>query len=497
MKKWLQKNIVYLIALIILVTLAIQTYWNIKNYEANKINVNNEVLAALNSSLDTYYADMVKSDLKSSIIKQGLRNGQEIPEEVKSIIDEMVLEMEATEHSIEGGPDSVKNFYVMGDSPKPPVDITELLKEAKESKSGVATGTLKLGIKDSLSAITNLATKIIISIAEDTINLNDLSKNLNKDLREKGFNFSYALSHIDGEHRRDYGNPKDPQYELSVESGSAYLPSGTQLKMYYSNINLIALKEGLVGILLSFLFTVAIIISLIYLLRIIKQQKQLVLSKNDFISNISHELKTPIATSLSALEALQHFNADNDREKTEKYMGIASQQLQKLTVMVEKILDTAALDSDRIALQKEMADVIPLIRSVVEKHQINTTKSLFFTTETNILLANIDTFHFENVINNIVENAIKYGGNTITLNVKPGLKDAIITIADDGTPIDKILGNKIFDKFYRISTNNRHDVKGYGIGLYYSRNIIEKHNGKLVLEDDAKQTVFKITLPYA
>ncbi|PZR20375.1 MAG: hypothetical protein DI539_11105, partial [Flavobacterium psychrophilum] len=127
---------------------------------------------------------------------------------------------------------------------------------------------------------------------------------------------------------------------------------------------------------------------------------------------------------------------------------------------------------------------------------LNTQKEISFTTDSNILLASIDAFHFENVINNIVENAIKYGGDTITVKVTPEHKHAIVTIADDGKPIEKSQRTKIFDKFYRISTQNRHDVKGYGIGLYYSKSIIEKHNGKLTLEDDDKHTVFKITVLY-
>lgn len=487
----MQRNIVYFITIIILVTLAIQAYWNIKNYEANKITVNNEVLAALNNSVDTYYTNLAKSGLTPSIITQDIMPDSEIPENIRLVVDSVLANMDTngiiTVDSTSNGNITVMNIDSSGKSV--PVEI-----KGMPGKANVrATGTLK----SSGPEITELATKIIVSISSDSIDLKGLTKYLDKELKRKGFTFNYALSHIQ-ENKKivNYGNPNDPEYKLSVASSSAYLPSGSKLVMHYPNINLIALKEGFAGILLSLLFTIAIITSLLYLLKIIKQQKQIVLSKNDFISNISHELKTPIATSLSALEAIQHFNASNDSEKTEKYMGIASQQLQKLNVMVEKILDTASLESKQLTLQKEMVDIIPITKNVLEKHQMNTPKNISFETESNILLANIDAFHFENVINNIVENAIKYGGNTISVRIIPGLKHAVILIADDGTPIDKSQRNKVFDKFYRISTNNRHDVKGYGIGLYYSKNIIEKHRGKLTLEDDSKQTVFKITVPY-
>ncbi|PZR09284.1 MAG: hypothetical protein DI539_22140, partial [Flavobacterium psychrophilum] len=352
MKKWLQKNIVYLIALIILVTLFIQAYWNVKNYEANKITVNNEVLAALNNSVDTYYTNLAKSDIKSTIIDENLYSEHKMPEEIELLIDSLINN--APENSegmittdIESG-NIVHVTHIDSTGKSIPPGIAKMLKIATKPKSVTATGSVTVPHKDSLQGLNTLATKIIISLSSDSINFKKLNKYLKDELASKNLNFKYALSH----HKEDeksvsYGNIKKPEYELSVESRSAYLPSGTHLKMYYPNINLIALKQGFAGILLSFLFTIAIITSLIYLLRIIRQQKQIVLSKNDFISNISHELKTPIATSLSALEAIQHFNASNDKEKTDKYMGIASQQLQKLNVMVEKILDTASLDSDR------------------------------------------------------------------------------------------------------------------------------------------------------
>ena len=504
MKTWLQKNIVYFIALIILVTLFIQAYWNIKNYEANKTTVNNEVLAALNNSVDSYYTNLAKSDIKSSINHENVLTGKNVPGNIKSMIDTMIIGMDITEDMIRDNPPSGRNIvhFMDEDTTEPvAVDITEMLKKEKASRKITASATVSGSVADADTVvnITTLATKIIISLSSDNINFEELTKYIDEELKRKGFDFKYALS-LTRENQKtvNYKNPKDPGYELSVESRSAYLPSGSHLKMYYPNINLIALKESFAGMALSFLFTLAIIASLSYLLKMIREQRQIVLSKNDFISNISHELKTPIATSFSALEAIQNFNASNDTEKTEKYMGIAAQQLQKLNVMVEKILDTASLESNQLALHKEAVNIVPLLQSAIEKQQISTSKHISFITKSDIIHANIDVFHFENVINNIIENAVKYGGNSITvyLQLLPIMKQAEISISDDGNPIDKSQRNKIFDKFYRVPTSNRHDIKGYGIGLYYSKNIIEKHGGKLMLLDDSKLTVFKITVPY-
>ena len=105
-------------------------------------------------------------------------------------------------------------------------------------------------------------------------------------------------------------------------------------------------------------------------------------------------------------------------------------------------------------------------------------------------------FHFENVISNLIDNAIKYGGSTIEIHINSILKSVEISIADDGDGIEKNQQEKVFDKFYRVPKGNTHDVKGFGIGLYYCKKIVEKHRGILVLSSNNNQTIFKITLPH-
>lgn len=110
------------------------------------------------------------------------------------------------------------------------------------------------------------------------------------------------------------------------------------------------------------------------------------------------------------------------------------------------------------------------------------------------IVANIDSFHFENVISNLIDNAIKYGGNEIMIAVNEYDKNLFIEISDNGIAIEKIHREKIFEKFYRIPQNNLHNEKGFGIGLYYAKNIIVKHGGTLELTSD-ELTTFKISVP--
>ena len=174
------------------------------------------------------------------------------------------------------------------------------------------------------------------------------------------------------------------------------------------------------------------------MLKIINQQKELAAIKNDLISNITHEFKTPIATISTAIEAIEKFNVLEDTEKTKKYLSVSAIQLKKLHQMVEKLLETATLDSEQLLLKKETIDIVELTERLVNKHQLLThKKELIFSTNLQPVYVNIDVFHFENAVSNLIDNAVKYGGNQIEININSILKATEITIADDGNGIEK------------------------------------------------------------
>jgi two-component system phosphate regulon sensor histidine kinase PhoR len=164
--------------------------------------------------------------------------------------------------------------------------------------------------------------------------------------------------------------------------------------------------------------------------------------------------------------------------------------------MVEKLLETASLESDNLKLSKEPLNIVQLLKTNVEKHLLNTSnKTIDFISNQKELILDVDAFHFENAISNLIDNALKYGGNQIEVCLKLDKKMIEITVQDNGIEIDKNQHEKIFEKFYRIPKGNIHDVKGFGIGLYYSKKIIEKHQGTLELIVNSKN-IFKITLTH-
>jgi len=237
----------------------------------------------------------------------------------------------------------------------------------------------------------------------------------------------------------------------------------------------------------------------VYLLKTIYKQKQLAEVKNDLINNITHEFKTPIATISTALEAMKNFNALDDKVKAEKYISIANAQVANLNLMVEKILETAALNQEQLALSKKPVVIAELVAHVVDNYKIMAPeKTINFKNTIGDTLLNVDKFHFGNAIGNIIDNALKYGGKTINVELSTIKNYIVILIQDSGNGIPRNQKDKIFEQFYRIPTGNTHNVKGFGIGLYYTKNIIEKHGGTISVVYDAKNaTLFKIELPNA
>jgi two-component system phosphate regulon sensor histidine kinase PhoR len=164
--------------------------------------------------------------------------------------------------------------------------------------------------------------------------------------------------------------------------------------------------------------------------------------------------------------------------------------------MVEKLLETATLDSDNLQLNTDETDIVDLVKSLVNRYQMQySNKSLEFESTVDELIIPIDVFHFENAVNNVIDNAIKYGGDTILVHIKKHPRTTEIVISDNGNSLTKPHKDKIFEQFYRVSKGNTHNIKGFGIGLYYTKKIIEKHGGTIQLELNKNLTTFKIVLP--
>ncbi|WP_439131081.1 sensor histidine kinase [Polaribacter sp.] len=530
------KWIFYLISLTIIATIGVQFFWNYKNYEENKQRVANEIQLSLDNAVEEYYSLLAKSnfltiinaDTKSkklrftsdnsfdTIFKKLRRNTKKIgkPKVTLSnikITSDDNLSKEKIDSIMLDTKKFVAEFNTTKDSilkAKYKIDTIESVTQFIDDKKGIhlnKNGTQSevryfkgKAAADSLKLIGNLK-PIFISFLDQSVDYKKIDSLIDNQLLKKGIDLSYSFHHIKND--TIFKQTKDTTLvnnNFAVTSKSTYLKDFEAFKLYYSNPNFEALKRSFGGIFLSLILSLLIITCLFYLLKIINQQKELAAIKNDLISNITHEFKTPIATVSTAIEAIENFNVINDKEKTQRYLAMSAVQLKKLHQMVEKLLETATLDSEQLLLKKETVDVVTLSEKLVYKHQLlSKTKELIFSSNIKPIYLNVDVFHFENVISNLIDNAIKYGGNHIEININAILKSTEITIADDGNGIEKNQQEKIFDKFYRVPKGNTHDVKGFGIGLYYCKKIIEKHGGTISVSSHKNQTIFKITLPNA
>ena len=498
----------YSITATIVLTIAVQLYWNYNNYVDNKQRVKNEIQNSLDTAIDEYYTNLSKSNFFAIIDYDSINSKSSFlkdfwNEDINSSKSKVSISSIKISSDYSGDLDASKIPKKLAEIYGSSIFITDTINfEYNDKKVTPKTSTkyqqevqrLKIN-SDSLKFLKGIQS-VAIALNNDDINFTKLDSIFTNQLSKKGIKTPHYLILIDKDIKVGGSNKaKDIELSLFSNSKSTFLRPDQNLRAYYEDPTIQALKKSSTGILLSLLLSLSVIFCLIYLLKIISTQKELAEIKNDLINNITHEFKTPIATISTAIEAIESFNVTDNKEKTKQYAAISAFQLKKLHVMVEKLLETATLDSESLMLQKEPTNIVDLIAKIAKKFELLTKKEIKFTTNIDSKILKIDLFHFENAVSNLVDNAIKYGGDIIEININPVLNVTEISVADNGKGIDKSHQERIFDKFYRVPKGNTHDVKGFGIGLYYAQKIIEKHNGSINISSSFDNTIFKLQIP--
>lgn len=263
------------------------------------------------------------------------------------------------------------------------------------------------------------------------------------------------------------------------------------------------IKKISLPILVSVLLIAFTIISFVFLYRNLLAQRRLTEMKNEFISNITHELKTPIATVNVAIEALRNFNALQSPERTKEYLDISASELQRLSLLVDKVLRLSMFENREIELNKEVMDLSQLAAEVMAGMKLQFNKAnaaVNLTTEGAGFFIDADRMHITSVIYNLLDNALKYSNITpvITIHITEEDDNILMIVTDNGIGIPAVYTDKVFDKFFRVPSNDRHNIKGYGLGLSYVYHIIQKHNGTITLtSEEGKGSTFTVKLPKA
>lgn len=253
----------------------------------------------------------------------------------------------------------------------------------------------------------------------------------------------------------------------------------------------------------AILFTLILLAAFYVTVSALLRQKKLSEIKNDFINNMTHEFKTPLATISLAVDALRTEKVSADREKMQYFTGIIKEENKRMNKQVETILQAALMDRQEIQLNKRPVHVHAIIEQVLENFELqlqsrNGHADVQLNAKDDEIMA--DEVHFTNLINNLVDNAVKYSKDNLQLKICTNStgKGLQIKIEDNGIGMTKESVKRIFEKFYRVHTGNLHNVKGFGLGLSYVKTIVDAHQGKIKVDSTlGKGTSFTIEMPYA
>ncbi len=255
-------------------------------------------------------------------------------------------------------------------------------------------------------------------------------------------------------------------------------------------------------IIASIVFTTIIILAFFLTVRTLFNQKKLSEIKSDFINNMTHELKTPLATISLAIDALTNEKVIHDTDKIKIYSSMIKEENKRMNKQVEKILQAARLEKEEIKLNLQRLDAHQVINKVAENFALQVQEKsgqLELKLNATNPFIEADEVHFSNIIFNLLDNALKYSSGSPHILVetfKHGNGLLSIKIKDNGIGMDKETQTRIFEKFYRAHTGNLHNVKGFGLGLSYVKAIVDAHDGKIKVESmPGKGSTFTVTLP--
>lgn len=307
----------------------------------------------------------------------------------------------------------------------------------------------------------------------DTIAFNELFVN---ELRHNGWNF-----------RSEWVNNSDSDKngnKIFIKSSFFTKDNGVLVNNYDGYLLQMLLPELLFALVLLVVTAAAFIIAY----RSLMAQIKLSHMKDDFISNMSHELKTPIATVKVALEALGNFNAIDNPQLGREYLGMATSEMNRLELLATRVLNTTLLENGKIYLQRETCDLKELVHEAIQSMQIKLDQhearvTLEAMGGSYIIAA--DKLHLQGVIVNLLDNSIKYaqGQASIHISLTEANGTVQLAVSDNGPGIPEEYREKVFEKFFRVPTGNRHNTKGYGLGLSYAAQVMRQHNGRINVEN--------------
>jgi signal transduction histidine kinase len=344
---------------------------------------------------------------------------------------------------------------------------------------------------------------------EKRINKENLERSLSKALADKDINSHYEYAVITSDPGKNKVPLKSPGFQIdkkneihrvSLFPNDIFRRNNTLLLYFPDQRNVIL--RSLSGLLLvAVFFTIIIILSSILAIVTMLRQKKISDIKTDFINNMTHEFKTPIATISIAVDSINNPKVIDEPEKIKSYTRIIKEENNRMNSRVEQVLQMALLDSSEFKLNFRPVDVNALVRKVAGNIHLqveNREGHLEIQTGASNPMAEADEIHLSNVIMNLLDNANKYSPGRPEIKVVTSNRDSsvVVMIEDKGIGMNQDTQRKIFEKFYRLTSGNIHSIKGFGLGLSYARAIMYAHKGEIkVKSESGKGSTFEVILP--
>ena len=360
-----------------------------------------------------------------------------------------------------------------------------------------------------------VARSFIIQPTPDSLSVDSINYHFSKALKNNDLNVSFKVqTKTQKPPRIDFSvgrfRMNEPQWEDSITnrvySNSIYsdwvrFDPVNRYSVILSDFRPLLLQQIAPQILFSVFLTLLTTIAFVVMYRNIHAQQKLMELKNDFISNITHELKTPVTTVGVALEAIKNFKGQNNPELTSEYLDIAQNELNRLNILTDKILKTAIFEDkgvefnpEPIDMQQLVSQVLGSLKLVFDKQKAN----VDFKTEGSDFNLMGGSTHLTSVVYNLLDNALKYSPvePRISILLQENTETITLRIKDNGMGIAPEYKKKVFEKFFRVPTGDVHNIKGYGLGLSYVDSVIRSHKGSIEVESEpGKGSEFIIRLP--